>query len=293
MENTGRTPGLHSVESSGLVSEGTHIVNGEASSTAAAGPPAAAGWHEEGRWEGQGEDWEQTSVQTLTAVDRDELRHAVTTLCFVNFSTLCYANSAVTCFIWASLIRISFQFSDWGELSLSLWALLTQHAGKSICLDQYPWFQSLIQTWDERTGQADSVEFTHRLLRGVGNHSLLTRWERRVSTDQNIRVHDCGDPRMPLTLQLDPAACTSDTFQLDALLRHWHCELGMHAGLISAADLVCIHIDRFVLNSAGGLKKISTPIQFNLVVHLPVFCTGIQVNYCRYHVVAAFAHIGG
>ena len=54
-------------------------------------------------------------------------------------------------------------------------------------------------------------------------------------------LHDLVAGHMPVTLQLDPSMIDQDEIHLNTLIRTWHNELGMVAGLTQAADLVVIH----------------------------------------------------
>jgi hypothetical protein len=105
-------------------------------------------------------------------------------------------------------------------------------------LEHSTWFQNLIAAWPERHGQADSAEFSSILLRGVAPQCCSNSWERRVLTEQNIRVHDQGDEFMPIVLQLDLELTDCGSIRLIDLIRQWHQELGMCAGLVCAKDLI-------------------------------------------------------
>ena len=53
-------------------------------------------------------------LSLLSLPDRARLRQTLASLAFENRGQLCHANSAVTSFLWASLSRSTFAYSDWG-----------------------------------------------------------------------------------------------------------------------------------------------------------------------------------
>jgi hypothetical protein len=113
-----------------------------------------------------------------------------------------------------------------------------------------------------------------------------------VLTEQNIRVHDQGDEFMPIVLQLDLELTDCGSIRLIDLIRQWHQELGMCAGLVCAKDLICLHLDRFVRGPTGQVRKDHTPIGFSWGVPFPTLTDGVNCTWDGYQVVAAFAHLG-
>ena len=155
--------------------------------------------------------------------------------------------------------------------------------------------QALLLDWDDNEGQADSAEFTNRLIRWVQPACVNNCWQRRVCSGENLPVetHDFGDRFMPLTLQIDPVYIHNDSIRLQDLLRCWHNELGMSAGLTSQSELICVHIDRFVQRPAGGVRKLRISINFQGTVNVPVFDQErVTCTWEAYQMVAAFAHFG-
>lgn len=226
---------------------------------------------------------------------RKELRQAIQSLTMDNSGNWCYANSAVLAYLWATLSRITFQMTDWGEFSELFHAMLSQPVDTPIMLEQCQWFQRLIASWPERHGQADSTEFSNILLKGVASPSTSNRWERRVIQEQKVEVHDMGDRFMPITIPLDPELTDNGSIRLVDLIRNWHNELGMSAGLMDAADIICIHVDRFLMLPSGQLTKSTTPIGFHWGVPFPTFTNGPDGTECfweGFQVVAASAHLG-
>ena len=135
----------------------------------------------------------------------------------------------------------TFRLTDWGTPRAIFQALLTPDGLGPLRLDQQPWFQALILDWEDNEGQADSAEFTNRLVQWVAPACFNTCWQRRVSQGENQmpQVHDVGDRFMPLTVQIDPMYIRDGAIALRDLLRCWHSELGMSAGFVKASDLMC------------------------------------------------------
>ena len=166
---------------------------------------------------------------------RDYYSQALERLCLTNPSSLCYANSAVLSFLWATLSRAAFRPGDWGVPRALFQDLLDNPSQEPVNLAIQPWMRALLLDWDDNEGQADSAEFTNRLIRWVQPACVNNCWQRRVCSGENLPVetHDFGDRFMPLTLQIDPMYIHNDSIRLQDLLRCWHNELGMSAGLTS------------------------------------------------------------
>eukprot|EP00435_Cladocopium_sp_Y103_P006689 s2221_g2.t1 len=256
-------------------------------------PAAGQGPPDEGEGTGQRAEERSPPDASMMAL-RHQLRCAAALLTFDNSGFLCYANSAVITFIWAFLSRSNFQPSQWGAQSALFQSLLLDHLDEPLLLDQQDWFLSLIQSWPERGGQADSAEFTGRLLAWVASGSYSQQWHRRVMLGQSVSIHDYSDPFMPLVLQVDPSLCHDYSVRLDVLVRHWHNELGMQAALTTCPDLICVHLDRFLQTPLGTIRKLCTPITFCGPVDIPIFVAD-DSTACRwesYGMISAFAHSG-
>lgn len=207
---------------------------------------------------------------------KQRLRNAFHTLILENSSSLCYANSALLTCLWAMLTRSTFSVSDWGEYSEIFCALLFSPDTDPISIEHTIWFQNLVATWPERHGQADSAEFSNILLRGFAPQCCSNRCERRVMTERKVRVHDCSDDTMPITLQSDLNLQDCGSIRLVDLIRHWHQELGMCAALVHAEDLICVHLDRFLMDPTGQVRKSTVPIGFLGGVSLPIFINEVE-----------------
>ena len=108
-----------------------------------------------------------------------------------------------------------------------------------------------------------------------------------------VRVHDHSDRFQPLTLQLDPSHNTDGIARLTDMLRRWHNDLGMCAGLMHAPEVVCVHVDRFIYEGHGRLRKTDLPVFFGWTVDVPIFVAdGLECTWEPYQMTAAFAHQG-
>ena len=281
---------LHNLESPGhdrQAAQPTDVQTGN-SLDGAAGQISSRDTERPGQGQAQGQD-----PEVMTTAGRQKLRACILQLTLGNTSTVCYANSALLCYLWASLSRVEFQLKDWGTLSVHLWELLHSASDMPLHLNHFSWFQSLVDTWSERYSQADSAEFTHRLLTRVDTPIASNAWRRMVLMGENATIHDQGACHMPITLQLDPNLVHHDDISLDMLLRHWHNELGMTAGLTDDRDLVVLHLDRFIQSPSGRLRKMYTAIHFCWTISLPLIHDDATCHWDTYQVIAAFAHFGG
>ena len=227
----------------------------------------------------------------MTAAARHDLRERALRVIYDNTGNTCYATSSFQSLIWASLSRVDFRIQDWGARSAILQDVLQHGDGESFSLEHEPWCTHLIQGWIEDGEQADSAEFTHMLASWTAMQAISNCWERRVLTEENTLLHDSGDKFMPLTVQLDPTMIDSHEVHLTALLRSWHTELGMLAGLSDPEDLLLLHVDRLVQHPNGALCKCQAAIRFAWEVPVPV----LQASRCEwtpYTIVACIAHFG-
>ena len=209
-----------------------------------------------------------------------------------NEANHCYANCAIETFMWGCLSRRNFSLQDWGRLSRELSTLLLHQDADPIYLAHCSWFQTLIADWPERMGQADSSEFTHRLLRHADMTCCSNYWERRVQTGENLTIHDHGHAHMPLTLQFPDFAIQSGHIHLQALLRHWSHDMGMRAALTTAPEMICLHVDRLAQQDTGQLRKLDTTIGYHWVIDVPVFTHGTDLRHEHYQTVAVYSHLG-
>ena len=265
------------------VVEGPHAANQQASSGSRdcdAEPP------EQRPWEGQDEEGD------VNAADRMRLRTALLNLAFDNTGVQCFANAALCCLTWACLSKNTFTFGEWGESATALQAML-EHTDGLYRIDDQPWYQSLLDNWGAPPGQADSAEFTSRLIQWVQLTSCNCLWQRRWMQCENVLIHDRGDAHMPLFLQIQPHRTDHGIIRLADMVRSWNGELGMQAGLMRANDLLCLHIDRFVKDDRQEIRKLTIPVIFTGKIEVPEFATdGITCHWVPYFTVAVFAHFG-
>ncbi|CAL1163756.1 unnamed protein product [Cladocopium goreaui] len=236
--------------------------------------------------------WSQDIPESLDAASRQSLRDRALNLAMANPGNDCYANSAFVSLIWATLSRSAFVFQDWGARSAILQQTLELADGTLFSLENASWFQHLLEGWNEDGEQADSAEFAHMLSSWTAMPAISNCWERRVQTEQGLVLHDAGDKFMPLTLQFDPQLVDHHEIQLSTLLRTWHTELGMLAGLTDPEDLLLLHVDRMIHAPDGTVVKCQAALRFGWEVQIPVLgphaCT-----WMPYTVIACIAHLGG
>ena len=234
----------------------------------------------------------QAIPESLDAASRQSLRDRALNLAMANPGNDCYANSAFVSLIWATLSRSAFVFQDWGARSAILQQTLELADGTLFSLENASWFQHLLEGWNEDGEQADSAEFAHMLSSWTAMPAISNCWERRVQTEQGLVLHDAGDKFMPLTLQFDPQLVDHHEIQLSTLLRTWHTELGMLAGLTDPEDLLLLHVDRMIHAPDSTVVKCQAAPRFGWEVQIPVLgphaCT-----WMPYTVIACIAHLGG
>ena len=237
------------------------------------------------------EPGERQEEEFLSASARNALRAALTNLVLDNSSHLCYANAAVSCFLWASLSRSSFSYADWGIPAPLFREMLSSPEPYSI--DSQTWYEDLTLHCEDNHGQADSAEFTQMLVQWVSPAFYSSYWHRRWMQCENVLIHDHGDKYQPLLLQLEPTHVTNGMIRLTDMLRSWHGELGMSAGLLRPPDSFCVHLDRMVQTSKGAIYKMQTPIIFTGDIQVPVFQgSTLECRWELYQAVAAFARYG-
>ena len=274
---------------------GTHGPELEAAQPTSQQTSAAAGTADQHPGDGtqrtrQGEDENQGQIAYQLRVT---LRQEVAKLTLGNTGHMCYANSAFTCFLWSALSRRNFTITDWGHQHALFRELLLTPRPQPLNLDAQPWFQGITMNWDDNRGQADSAEFTSMLLQWVAPSFLSCHWQRRLMENDCVRVHDHSDRFQPLTLQLDPSHNTDGIARLTDMLRRWHNDLGMCAGLMHAPEVVCAHVDRFIYEGHGRLRKTDLPVFFGWTVDVPIFVAdGLECTWEPYQMTAAFAHQG-
>eukprot|EP00435_Cladocopium_sp_Y103_P014102 s4865_g3.t1 len=291
VENDGVIGAVHGLELTGDIPQNPQSTaepascpsgcsNGQRSSDAPEGPE-------------QGQEAQSIPERSMNDV-RQRLRQAAAQMIFDNDGTLCYANCAVISYIWACLSRSSFQLTNWGAQSELFLSLLMDNLESPVLLTQHDWFTSLTQAWPERGRQADSAEFTGRLMAWVASRCHSQQWQRRVMLGQRVTIHDYGDQFLPLTVQLDPSLCQDYGLRLDTLIRHWSGELGMTAAFTGRPDLICVQVDRLNQTPLGTLQKLRTPITFYGPVDIPVFVSdgSTDCEWVSYGMTAAVAHTG-
>ena len=182
---------------------------------------------------------------------------------------------------------MNFTLADWGARSAVLKNMFLNFTGYPFQLESQSWFRAIIQSWNPQNEQADCAEFTNKLLGWIAARCISNHWQRRVLQAETAVTHDQGATFMPITIQIDPAIHDGAFVPLAALIRHWSGELGMSAGLTTAAELFCLHIDRMTIAPNGQLHKLHTPIRFDLAVEVPILPIDSQAFTQRYVPIAA------
>ena len=227
----------------------------------------------------------------LTLQARCSLRESLANLVLDNPSHLCFANAALASFLWASLSRTGFKYTDWGIPASLFCDMLRSPDPYSV--DSQPWYDGLTRNWEDNHGQADSAEFTQMLIQWVSPAFYCSYWHRRWTQCEKVLIHDHGDRFQPLFLQLEPTRVTNGMIRLTDMLRSWHGELGMNAALLKAPESLCVHLERNVQTSTGVIYKMQTPIIFQGTIEVPVFSDNtMECRWEQYQAVAAFAHYG-
>ena len=207
-------------------------------------------------------------------------------LCFVlsqimldNPASYCYANAAVMATLWGFGAMTHFEWSMSALLSASMIA-----AENLVTL-----IPSLFADWNG-DGPADASEFALHFLTWCQPQCLLGTWSRRLDNgEEKAQKFDQGALTNPLTLQNETAA---RHVTLQFLLDAWTKEHGMCAGLDKESSLLCLHIDRFFLDSAGNRGKFCFQVDIGPCL-VPLFNSdGLDTTTMEYIPVSMVIHAG-
>ena len=84
-----------------------------------------------------------------------------------------------------------------------------------------------------------------------------------------------------------------DTYTLSQLFLIWHQVHGMKAAMLTAAPILCVHLDRLEQQAQGQLVKNQTAVVATREVHVPCFDgEHISTELVTYVLVAISAHLG-
>ena len=107
---------------------------------------------------------------------------------------------------------------------------------------------SLFVNWN-----GDAAEFVLHFMTWCQPTCLSGTWSRRLDQgDEKAQRFDTGTLHVPITLQNDSA---SRKLTLQSLIDTWTKEHGMCAGLDQKSSMLCLHLDRFFLDSSGRRQK--------------------------------------
>ena len=255
------------------------------------GHPAPADDSDKGSW--QGREVSGQAQRLLNSADLQNLRSLATRLALDNDSTWCYANATVHCLIWTLLSLSDAEEISWGQHCKSLHKMLFDSQNHTVKLVELEWFQQLLAFWGRSQDQQDCGEFTHTMLQWLDSPAINMSWERRCEMEEQVRCQDTGASTMPLLLQFPIEIATKPQCRLDQLVSFWCQAYGMQAALLSAAPIVCVHIDRMFENESGQIEKSGCVINLDSETILPIFCdASLKHDFATYVLIAAATHLG-
>ena len=222
------------------------------------------------------------------------LRHSMTHLILLNDHNWCYANTTFYGLNWALACQHTVKADFWGEhfSDVAHFLLTAEHDKASLANAE--WFASILESGGFTHSQQDCAECIHAMLQWLLSPIIDMRWERRIETADGILQHDqCAVKTMPILLQFTPSQAIHNTCMLQDLVNTWHQADSMKTGLLTASEVVCVHIDR-MYETQGCVTKSSCAISLESEVTFPVFSTGHALTcemICYIPVAAAF-HLG-
>lgn len=246
--------------------------------------------------EGSGKGKEQAILTEAAAVLPTDLlilmRNLICRLKFGNAGNWCFANVTFYCLLWSLLGQHTVPFAFWGTHFEKLRALVQTSAERAVQLETTPWFRQLYECWGRTCNQQDNAEFIQSVLFWLSSSAIDLRWERRLESGDQTSCVDCGDVHMPVFMQFTPTLAMQNECTLDSIVAAWHQADGLQAALLTAAPVVCIHVDRLHCLHGQPADKISCAISLDSEVMLPVFTDGIRSTTANYVIIAAASHLG-
>ena len=223
----------------------------------------------------------------------DQIRSKMVTLALGNDHNWCFANAATLAFLWATLGKVGFQLTDWGQHASSLLSLLTSGEGSVVKLVQQPFFLTLFERWHFLARPQDAAEYTGFLLESLGLSNLQQCWERRLLENDQPKMFDFFRVFQPLHLQFPTDAPSHAYFSLNSLIALWHEDHGMKAALTAESPLLCVHVDRAGQDELGQIMKLRHRVNFFQEVRIPFFtASDLMCTFHSYVVIAVVAHLG-
>eukprot|EP00435_Cladocopium_sp_Y103_P001309 s3830_g1.t1 len=234
---------------------------------------------------GQARDEHVTLVPELPAI--------VMRLRFANNSRWCYANTTFYGLLWTLLCLEQQGHSVWGNHYAKLKMFLYRHERDMALLAHETWFTQILQSWGQPLVQNDCAEFTSAVLAWLNAPAIDLRWERRLLQNDASMMFDHNSAHMPVILKFWLPHDPSGTYSISDLLDNWRQVDGMSTALLSAPQVLCLHIDRMFEDSNAVVQKSGCSIDLNPEALIPCFTSsGLATEPVGYVPVAVAAHLG-
>eukprot|EP00438_Fugacium_kawagutii_P022873 Skav226469 [mRNA] locus=scaffold1781:177248:180844:+ [translate_table: standard] len=222
---------------------------------------------------------------------RSELLQACTQMVLLTHASQCFENSAFCALLWGLLCMQSCSPSTIGPKSSELMSFLHTSLFHPVSLRDFEWFAVLLTAWTGESGQGDATEFTQTILSWFQSPSHAQTWKKIAASDTGPPLlDDKGDLWQPITVHM-PDQYVPPTLKLTHLLHTWSQEHDMRKGLIQAAPLICIHVERVRRLQDGRLIKYDWPISLHGEVQVPILHDQ-TLRFEPYEIVSAVAHQG-
>eukprot|EP00438_Fugacium_kawagutii_P001800 Skav235979 [mRNA] locus=scaffold592:230574:233068:- [translate_table: standard] len=152
-----------------------------------------------------------------------------------------------------------------------------------------------------RDGQADAMEFVHRMLEALQIPGVNHAWEKRAPNDPDqlprVRRVDAGGSHCPLLFQIPEQYAHCDSIAFPSLLDAWCQDWGMLAALTHPSSSLFVHIDRLVQLDGQALSKSAAAITDCWRFRVPIFCAPDNGPVLRcvtfeYILIGALLHFG-
>ena len=245
----------------------------------------------------QAADHQDGAQHTMT---RTEMMSILSHTVLVNPNNWCFANATFQSLMWCMLSLTHFEPNMWGSQCSALMNFLSKLQNQTGNLSQESFFTEVLQCWGQadlaethsRISQQDAAEFIQHWLQLLDTGAFDMRWEKRLKTEDAVRVLDTSVKHTPLCFKYNLQTMLLQTCDLTSHGIHWHQDDGMITCLVTASDCLCIHLERNV-HGPAGISKCVNPLQYDTEVSLPIFIEGsTDFDHVGYTIVAMMAHQG-